>query len=190
MRASRVSKIASGCVSKGVIGSASRMTTSESLHELAFEALVATDARRLYTLALSILRDEGEAEDAVQETLFKAWRSWPSISESDHLPRWLTRVCVNHCTSMRRHLRARGWPPLELFEATRSSGGQSSPADLIDVDRAYRRLSIRQRAAITLNYRYGYSVEESAGFMGCRPGTVRTHVARGLASLRKELGDA
>ena len=85
MRISRVSKIASGTVSKGVIGSASRMTTSESLPELAFEALVATDARRLYTLALSILRDEGEAEDAVQETLFKAWRSWPSISESDHL---------------------------------------------------------------------------------------------------------
>ncbi len=190
MPGSHVSKIASESVSKGVIGSASRMSTSESVPELAFEALVATDARRLYTLALSILRDEGEAEDAVQETLFKAWRSWSSISDSDHLARWLTRVCVNHCTSMRRHLRARGWPPLELFEATGSSGGQSSPAEIIDVDRAYRRLSIRQRAAITLNYSYGYSVEESADFMGCRPGTVRTHVARGLASLRKELGDA
>jgi DNA-directed RNA polymerase specialized sigma24 family protein len=99
-------------------------------------------------------------------------------------------VCVNHCTTVRRHLRARRWPPLELFEAAGSSGGQSSPAEILDVDRAYRRLSIRQRAAITLNYRYGYSVVESADFMGCRPGTVRTHVARGLASLRKELGDA
>jgi RNA polymerase sigma factor (sigma-70 family) len=190
MRISRVSKIASGSVSKGVIGSASRMTTSESLQELAFEALVATDARRLYTLALSILRDEGEAEDAVQETLFKAWRSWPSISESDHLARWLTRVCVNQCTSMRRHLRARAWPPLELFESAGASRGQSNPAEIIDIDRAYRALSIRQRAAITLNYRYGYSIDESADLMGCRPGTVRTHVARGLASLRKELGDA
>jgi RNA polymerase sigma-70 factor (ECF subfamily) len=164
------------------------MTPSESLPELAFEALVAADARRLYTLALAILRDE--AEDAVQETLLKAWRSWPSISESDHLPRWLTRVCVNHCTSVRRHLHARGWPPLALFEAAGSSGGQSGNAEIVDVDRAYGRLSIRQRAAITLNYRYGYSVEESAGFIGCSPGTVRTHVARGLASLRKELGDA
>lgn len=190
MRASRVSKIASGGVSKDVIGSASRVTTNESLPELEFEAVVAADARRLYTLALSILRDEGEAEDAVQETLLKAWRSWPSISESDHLARWLTRVCVNHCTSVRRRLHARGWPPLALFDAAGSSGGPGNPAEIIDVDRAYRRLSIRQRAAITLNYRYGYSVEESAGLMGCSPGTVRTHVARGLASLRKELGDA
>jgi RNA polymerase sigma-70 factor (ECF subfamily) len=190
MRKSHVSKIASESVIKGVIGSAGRMTTSESRPELAFEALVAADARRLYTLALSILRDEGEAEDAVQETLLKAWRSWPSISESDHLARWLTRVCVNQCTSVRRHLRARGWPPLELFESAGASRGQTSPAETIDIDHAYRTLSIRQRAAITLNYRYGYSVEESADFMGCKPGTVRTHVARGLASLRKELGDA
>jgi len=58
------------------------------------------------------------------------------------------------------------------------------------MDRAYRQLSLKQRAAITLNYRHGYSVEECAAFMGCRPGTVRTHVARGLATLRKELGDA
>ncbi len=173
-----------------MIGSASQITKSESLPELAFEALVATDAKRLYTLALSILRDDGEAEDAVQETLLKAWRSWPSIRDSDHLPRWLTRVCVNHCTSVRRRLRARGGPPLELFEAAGSWGGQRSPAEIIDVDRAYRRLSIRQRAAITLNYGYGYSVEEFADLMGCRPGTVRTHVARGLASLRKELDDA
>lgn len=173
-----------------MIGSAGRTATNEALTELAFEALVAADTRRLYTISLSILRDEGEAEDAVQETLLKAWRSWPSISDSDHLARWLTRVCVNHCTSIRRRLRARGGAPLELFETAGASGDQSSAAEIIDVDRAYRCLSIRQRAAITLNYGYGYSVEESADLMGCRPGTVRTHVARGLASMRKELGDA
>ena len=164
--------------------------TSESSPELAFETLVAADTRRLYSLALSILRDEGEAEDAVQETLLKAWRSWAAISDSDHLARWLTRVCVNHCTSIRRRLRARGGSPLELFETAGWSRGQSSAAEIIDVDRAYRRLSIRQRAAITLNYWYGYTAEESADLMGCRPGTVRTHVARGLASMRKELDDA
>jgi RNA polymerase sigma-70 factor (ECF subfamily) len=186
----RVSKIASGSVRQDVIGSARRVMTTEALPEVAFEALVATHARRLYTLALSILRDEGEAEDAVQETLLKAWRSWPSIGDSDHLPSWLTRVCMNHCTSISRRLRARGGPPLELFEWAASSGGHSSAAEIIDMDCASRSLSIRQRAAVTLNYRYGYSVEESADLMGCRPGTVRTHVARGLASMRKELGDA
>jgi RNA polymerase sigma factor (sigma-70 family) len=162
----------------------------DTVPEPTFEAIVAPDTGRLYTLALSILRDPGEAEDAVQETLVKAWRSWESVSRMERRRQWLTRVCVNHCISRRRHLRSRGWPPLDLFEGAGSNIGASPSADVIDMDRAYRQLSLKQRAAITLNYRHGYSVEECAVFMGCRPGTVRTHVARGLATLRKELGDA
>ncbi len=170
--------------------SVSAMSHDQPLSERAFETAVVPDVRRLYALSLSILRDPGESEDAVQETLLKAWRSWPSLSRSDHVSRWLTRVCVNHCISRRRHLRSRGWPPIQLFEAAGSTGDRDDAAEIVDIDRAYRRLSLRQRAAVTLNYRYGYSVEECAGLMGCRPGTVRRHVARGLATLRKELGDA
>ncbi len=172
-----------------MVASVSAMSPDQALSARAFETAVVPDARRLYTLSLSILRDPGESEDAVQETLLKAWRSWQSLSQSDHVSRWLTRVCVNHCISRRRHLRSRGWPPIELFEGATSSSDGDNDAELMDIDRAYRRLSLRQRAAVTLNYRYGYSVEECAGLMGCRPGTVRRHVARGLATLRKELSD-
>ena len=84
-------------------------------------------------------------------------------------------------------LRSRGWPPLALIEDAVSRGDPGTDPDFVDIDRAYRQLSLRQRAAITLNYRHGYSVEECAAFMGCSPGSVRTHLARGLASLRKEL---
>jgi RNA polymerase sigma factor (sigma-70 family) len=171
-----------------VIATATAMATGGTLPERTFDAVVVHDARRLYSLALSILRDAGEAEDAVQETQLKAWRSWESVSRMDRPDSWLTRVCVNHCISRRRHLRSRGWPPLAPNDEMSPTGGPEA-ADLVDMDRAYRQLSLRQRAAITLNYRHGYSVEECAVFMGCRPGTVRTHVARGLATLRKELGD-
>jgi RNA polymerase sigma factor (sigma-70 family) len=171
-----------------VIATAASAKAGEASPERTFEAIAVADARRLYSLALSILRDEGEAEDAVQETLLKAWRSWGSVAGMGRPGAWLTRVCVNHCISRRRLLRSRGWPPLALIDDT--TPAHVDPASgLIDMDRAYRRLSLRQRAAITLNYRHGYSVEECAVFMGCRPGTVRAHLARGLATLRKELGD-
>jgi RNA polymerase sigma factor (sigma-70 family) len=177
-------------VRKDVIAVAGVVQAGDAIPERTFDAVAVPDARRLYSLALSILRDEGEAEDAVQETLLKAWRSWNSVSAMDRPDAWLTRVCVNHCISRRRHLRSRGWPPLALIEDAVSLGEPDAAADFVDIDRAYRRLSIRQRAAITLNYRHGYSVEECAVFMGCRPGTVRAHLARGLVTLRKELGDA
>jgi RNA polymerase sigma factor (sigma-70 family) len=172
-----------------VITSPSLMTSSEALPDRPFESIVRTDARRLYWLALSILDDGGEAEDAVQETFLKAWRSWDSVSQIDRPEAWLTRVCVNHCINRRRLLRSRRWTPFDLAGGTAASPGWGTDAESIDMDRAYRRLSGKQRAAITLNYDYGYSVEECAVFMGCRPGTVRTHLKRGLANLRKELKD-
>ena len=174
-----------------MIASATGLSTSES-REQAFDEIVGRDTERLCALARSILRDEGEAQDAVQETLIKAWRSWDSLSRSDHTGRWLTRVCVNHCISRRRYLRSRGWPPLGLVDrvGARGNDGSSTAINDIDLDRAYRRLSLKQRAAITLTFGHGYSIDECAALMGCRPGTVRTHVARGLATLRKELGDA
>src|SRR5579864_9757027 len=99
-----------------VIAEASAVPAGEAMPERTFEAVAVPDARRLYLLALSILDDRGEAEDAVQETLLKAWRSWDSLSQMDRQAAWLTRVCVNHCISRRRMLRSRGWPWPRLFD--------------------------------------------------------------------------
>ena len=173
----------------GVIAYATLLRSRDIREQEAFEATVLRETRRLYVLALSILRDGGEAEDAVQETLVKAWRSRGQLGELDAIGRWLTRVCVNHCISRRRHLLVRGWMHREPLHDIESIQDTRMTAELMDMDRAYRRLSVKQRAAITLNYRHGYSIDECAALMQCRPGTVRSHVARGLATLRKELHD-
>jgi DNA-directed RNA polymerase specialized sigma24 family protein len=41
---------------------------------------------------------------------------------------------------------------------------------------------------ITLHYHFGYSLDECASLMGCRPGTARSHLGRALAMLRRKLG--
>src|SRR5579864_2432205 len=77
--------------------------------ELAFEQIVFRQRHRLFAIALGILRDRGEAEDAVQETLIRSWRAWlTSIDYGDRFA-WAARICVNHCISRRRALTRRGF---------------------------------------------------------------------------------
>ncbi len=153
--------------------------------EARFDALLDSQRRRLYGIAYSILRDHNDAEDALQDAMLKAWRSWDSVRDEAARPTWLVRICVHYCINRRRGLRLR--------QERATHGGDAAVADprfegrLVDLDRSYRRLSPKQRAAVFLHYHHGYSIDECADLMSCRAGSVRTHLARALASMRKEM---
>ena len=67
--------------------------------------------------------------------------------------------------------------------------GQPSIDGDVEWDRAFGTLSSRQRTVIVLHYLYGYTLDESAQLMRCRPGTARQHLARALSRLRLEMVD-
>lgn len=147
------------------------------------EDLVRGESRRLYSIAFSILQDASEAEDAVQETLISAWRKWPWAAGASPTAGWLTRVCVNQCLN-RRRTRLR---QIRLAEtaATQEPWQDVHPPTDLDLGRAYAQLSKQQRAAVALHYFYGYTLDECAELLGNRPGTVRSHLARALVTLRR-----
>ncbi len=146
------------------------------------------ESQRLFGIAVTILRDPWEAEDAVQEALTLAWSRRATLRDAVAARAWLTKICVNHCLSRRRRLlrmpllfgalRDRAPPPWQL-EGRR-----------LDLDRAFAALTVRQRTATVLFYHHGYSIAECAALMACAPGSVRSHLGRSLAKLRKEMTDA
>ena len=150
----------------------------------AFEQTVRANTRPLYSLALSILNNQQEAEDAVQDTMVIAWGRWHSVRDQERRPAWLKRVCVHRCLRVRRRLFA-----VERL-SERERDPRPSPTSDPDLDRAFQHLSPHQRAVVRLHYHEGYSLDECATLMGCRPGTARSHLARALASLRLELANA
>jgi RNA polymerase sigma factor (sigma-70 family) len=147
------------------------------------EDLVRGESRRLYAIAFSILQDAGEAEDAVQETLISAWSKWSWAAGTSPTSSWLTRVCVNECMNSRR-TRLRQTRLAETAASRELWSDERPPADL-DLARAYVHLSKQQRAAVALHYFYGYTLDECAELLGNRPGTVRSHIARALVTLRQ-----
>ena len=147
-----------------------------------FEAAVQAESGRLFGVAYSILRDVQEAEDAVQETMELAWRSWDALRDPSKRGAWLRQICVRRAIRSRRGLLPRLW----LAETTNVQVQSPTDSD-VDLDRGYRRLTRPQRAVVALHYEYGYTLDECAALIGCQPGTARSHLARALASLRKEL---
>jgi RNA polymerase sigma-70 factor (ECF subfamily) len=167
--------------------------------EAEFDEVFAREKQRLYGLAYSVLRDRGDAEDAVQEAMWKAWKSWGSLRDPSKREAWLTKICLHQCFRTRSRLgkvTTGSGGDVGESDATPWSGrvgagapsGDGGPRDL-DLDHAYRKLPWKQRAAVVLHYHYGFTVEQCGELMGCRAGTVRTHVQRALATLRQEVGD-
>jgi RNA polymerase sigma factor (sigma-70 family) len=143
--------------------------------------MVRLHSRRLFAIAYAILRDPAEADDAVQEVMFRAWRAWEKTAEHADPGPWLTRICVNWCLSRRASLRI-GWGRTATLDATIPAA--HAAAEDPQLAAAYARLTRRQRAVVLLHYQLGYSLDECAELMGCRPGTVRSHLGRALATLR------
>ena len=174
----------------GVHSMTAPVGSEECRRQAAFEHAVSPESGRLYRLALAIVDDAGEAEDAVQDTMLIAWRRWSSLQGYENQSAWLTRVCIRECLRRRRLLR-------RMFLESPRGAPQANPpqpsyldGQLLDLHRAYTSLSPPQRAMVTLHLHDGFTVDECAAILGCRPGTARSHLGRAVAKLRKELGHA
>jgi RNA polymerase sigma-70 factor (ECF subfamily) len=82
----------------------------------------------------------------------------------------------------RRALRRRLQPP-EL-EAAPAMAEES-----LDLQQAIRRLPVRQQEAVVLYYGLDLTLDDVASAMGCRPGTVKAHLARARAALGEALAE-
>ncbi len=179
----------------------------------AFGEIMRRHNRRLFRAARSVLRDDAEAEDAVQEAYVRAFRGLDGFRGEAGLSTWLTRIALNEALGRLR----RGRPVVDLGAldaAAREGGGArilmfptvahdggSDPEGAM-ARRQIRRLLEEAIDALPEAFRLvlvardvdGMGVEDTARVLGLRPETVRTrlHRARRLlrAALEERLGDA
>jgi len=145
--------------------------------ERAFDGLY----RLAYRVAYRILGDRGDAEDVAQEALARASLRWSQLA--DRPEGWVSRVASN--LAIDRHRRRRRTPPTPIGPLGMVDPHLGERGDLVA---ALRRLPRRQKQVMVLRYLADMSETEVALEMGCSVGTVKSHGARGLASLRRYLG--
>ncbi|GGM45406.1 hypothetical protein GCM10007977_053730 [Dactylosporangium sucinum] len=119
------------------------------------------------------------AEDVVQEAFIEWYRRGATVREP--VP-YLRRAVVSRCTSWVRRRR------LERRHAgVAEPAWTADSADAQAVRAALHRLNPRQRAAVFLRYYLDLPEAEIAEALGCRPGTVKSLLHRGLAAVKEEL---
>lgn len=150
----------------------------------ALEPLIALVWPEAYRLALSILRDRSLAEDAAQEACAAIAASLHSLKNLDAFPAWSYRIVVSHALGAARTRRR----TQSLDEAAALENG-IDPSDALDLYEALASLSPLQRAVVVLHYYAGYNSTEIAAVMGSAASSVRFHLMRARAALRKTLSE-
>src|ERR1700722_19437403 len=166
----------------------------QSQPRIDFERFVGESAEPLLRSAYLITWDFAEAEDLVQECLFKVARRWPRVKKMERPVAYARTVLVHLAIDERKRRSQRrselGPEATGLLEAHHDDGAMSilgrveTSTDLLGV---LRELPPRQRAALVLRYFDDLSEAEVAAVMGCSVGTVKSTTSRALRRLRLEV---
>jgi RNA polymerase sigma-70 factor (ECF subfamily) len=158
--------------------------------------------RRLFRAAWGILRDEQEAEDAVQDCYLKAFSALSDFRGEAALSTWLTRIAINEALMRRRRkqaqaasvgnvipLRPEGTPEMEAAEDPALSPESAAMRAQLRpyLEEAVGGLPEDQRAVFVLRALEELSVEEIAHILDLNPQTVRTRFLRARRKLQERL---
>jgi RNA polymerase sigma-70 factor (ECF subfamily) len=154
----------------------------------AFAVLVHQVSDSLYAVAFRILRDTGLAEDALQNALVLAWRRLPKLRDPDRFEAWIHRILVHACYDESQ--RTRSWRATVTVLPIELPGGSDASSrvdDRDELERAFRHLTIEQRAVFVLHHYVGFPLVEVAELLGIPAGTARSRLHYAMAVLRDAL---
>jgi len=161
---------------------------------VAFDHLIRPRIDRLLRIALSIMSNESDARDAVQDSCLRVWRELPRLRDPERFEAWLTRIVVNDCRTKlrgRRRSTVREIPAHLLVGGSELSGPRLGFAEALSdtdvVQRAFARLDADKRAILVLHHVEEQSIAEIAASMGIPEGTVKWRLHAARTSLERAL---
>ena len=180
-----------------------RKVAAEARNRVRFEEEALELSDQVYRVARHLAGSREEAEDLVQETYARAFRSWRSYQPGTNLRAWLLRILTN--LNIDRGRRAQRTPPMQGLEAndyflydrlTESDGGPS------DEERVVERLSqddiVTALSAVPHDFRDvivlvdigDFSYQDAANILDIPIGTVMSRLHRGRRILKRELAES
>ncbi|MFZ5974998.1 MAG: RNA polymerase sigma factor [Bacillota bacterium] len=137
----------------------------------------------MFHVSYAILGNKADCEDAVQETILKAYEKICQLKKPEMFRAWIIRILKNECFMIVRKNKR-----LITVDTVQSNIEEQEIPD-IELNRALRSLKPEFRLTLTLFYVNGYKIHEIGYIMQVSEGTVKSRLSRGRQILREQLNE-
>lgn len=147
----------------------------------AFDLLMRPQLQRMYRIAISMLENEEDAADAIQETVLKCWQKVGQLKNEEYFQTWLTRILINQCKDIlkdrKKYVLVEEMPEIEYEDQYETDDWKTILSNLEE----------KYRIVMELYYVEGFSTKEIAKLLHIKEVNVRSRMSRGRKQLEQNL---
>lgn len=144
------------------------------------ERIIETYGNMLYRTCFVLLKNESDAEDAVQETIIKYMQKASGFKDCEHEKAWLLTVASNFCKDM---LRYRARHPHSDIDSINETPGQAQDSSIVE---ALMSLPAKFKTVLILYYVEQYRIDEIARIISKTPSAVKMRLQKGRRLLEEK----
>ncbi len=149
----------------------------------AFDMLMRKQLQKMYRIAISMLQNEEDAADAIQETVLKCWLKIGQVRHEQYFETWLTRILINQCNDILRNRKKIIYVE-DIPEIVHEDNYFTN-----EWKKVLNGLNEKYRVVMELYYVDGFSTREIAGMLHISDVTVRSRMTRGRKQLEQFLNE-
>lgn len=149
-----------------------------------FIKAVERNNQRLFVIAFSYLQNKADAEDVLQNTFLKLWKSNTDFDNNEYLDKWLTKVCINDCKNIFKKPYRKHTPIEEIYDI--STFDKYFNLDLFN---AVSSLQKKERICIILFYYNDMTTKDISLVLNTKESTIKSLLRRSREKLKQKLGD-
>ncbi len=151
----------------------------------AFQELIEDEKIRLYKIAYIYMKNEDDALEVFQETIYKAFVSIKHLKDERYFSTWLSRILINSAIDLLN--KKKRIIPMERKSIEEKLDPYLSNQKDPDLIGAVMELDEKYKTVLILRFYKDYTVKQIADVLDCPEGTVKTNIHRGINQLKEKL---
>ncbi|MFF2287316.1 sigma-70 family RNA polymerase sigma factor [Peribacillus butanolivorans] len=153
-------------------------------NEKAFQELIQDEKNKLFRMAYLYVKNEDDALDIVQDTIYKAFISIKQLKDPHYFTTWISRILIN--TALDFIKKNNRMIPFSDFDGYHN-GENLLIEEKLDLVEAIERLEVQYKTVIIFRYYKDLSIKQIAEILKCPEGTVKTRLHRAINQLKSDL---